>query len=65
MSEAITITPSLTMEEKEVTNPRALGLVELLHTQFNARRLELLELRNLRQAELDDGKKINTGDKRG
>jgi malate synthase len=57
MSEAITITPSLTMEEKEVTNPRALGLVELLHTQFNARRLELLELRNLRQAELDDGKK--------
>ena len=57
MSEAITIIPSLTMEEKEVINPRALGLVELLHTQFNSRRLELLELRNLRQAELDDGKK--------
>ena len=54
---SLLITPSLTMEEKEVTNPRALGLVELLHTQFNSRRLELLELRNLRQAELDDGKK--------
>ena len=55
MSEAITIIPSLSMEEKEVINPRALGLVELLHTQFNSRRLELLELRNQRQNELDDG----------
>ncbi len=39
----------------EVLNERALGLVGHLHGLFNTRRLELLERRRLRQAELDAG----------
>lgn len=40
----------------EVLNERALGLVRHLHDRFNARRLELLERRQQRQAEIDAGR---------
>lgn len=39
-----------------ILNERALSLVAHLHRQFNARRLDLLERRRQRQAELDAGK---------
>ena len=38
-------------------NPKTLALIELLHTKFNPRRLELLAKRKHRQDEIDDGKK--------
>ncbi len=38
-----------------ILNPDALALLIMLHRHFNPRRLELLELRGLRQRELDAG----------
>lgn len=40
----------------EILTPEALELVATLHRRFNARRLELLERRQQRQADLDAGK---------
>jgi malate synthase len=56
-------TPSGTLEflgkavqrADEVLTPRALALLEMLHCEFNARRLELLDTRTRRQRELDAG----------
>ena len=57
MSNNIRIIPTLSSEEQEILNPKTLALIELLHTKFNPRRLELLEKRKHRQDEIDDGKK--------
>lgn len=45
--------PALPPDLAAVLNPRALALVAELHRSFNGRRLELLDARRLRQAELD------------
>ena len=42
---------------EEVLTPEALALVGRLHRKFNARRLELLDLRLQRQARFDVGEK--------
>lgn len=39
----------------KILTPEALAFIEKLHEQFNARRLELLDKRQLRQKELDQG----------
>ena len=57
MSNNIRIIPTLSIEEQEILNPKTLELIELLHTKFNPRRLELLAERKHRQDEIDDGKK--------
>src|SRR5258708_30418948 len=41
---------------REILTPEALQLVAKLHRSFNGRRQELLERRNRRQEELDQGK---------
>jgi malate synthase len=46
----------MTPEYAEILTPPALEFIAALHRQFNARRLELLERRVIRQAELDAGK---------
>ena len=40
---------------EEVLSPKALGLLASLHRRFNARRLQLLEMRQRRQADIDRG----------
>ena len=57
MTNNIKIIPTLSTEEQEILNPKTLELIELLHTNFNPRRLELLAQRKHRQDEIDDGKK--------
>jgi len=57
MTNNIKIIPILSSEEQEILNPKTLELIELLHTNFNPRRLELLAQRKHRQDEIDDGKK--------
>ena len=57
MTNNIKIIPTLSSEEQEILNPKTLELMELLHTKFNPRRLELLAQRKHRQDEIDDGKK--------
>ena len=57
MTNNIKIIPTLSSEEQEILNPKTLELIELLHTSFNPRRLELLAQRKHRQDEIDDGKK--------
>ena len=57
MTNNIKIIPTLSSEEQQILNPKTLALLELLHTKFNPRRLELLAQRKHRQDEIDDGKK--------
>ena len=57
MTNNIKIIPTISSEEQQILNPKTLALLELLHTKFNPRRLELLEKRKHRQDEIDDGKK--------
>ncbi len=57
MTSNITIIPALSNEEQEILNPKTLELIELLHTKFNPRRLELLAQRKDRQDEINDGKR--------
>jgi len=57
MTNNIKIIPTLSSEEQQILNPKTLALLELLHTKFNPRRLELLAKRKHRQDEIDDGKK--------
>ena len=57
MTDNIKIIPTLSSEEQKILNPKTLELIELLHTKFNPRRLDLLAQRKHRQDEIDDGKK--------
>ena len=57
MTVNIKIIPTLSIEEQEILNPKTLELIELLHTKFNPRRLDLLAQRKHRQDEIDDGNK--------
>ena len=57
MTDNIKIIPTLSSEEQEILNPKTLELIELLHTKFNPRRLDLLAQRKHRQDEIDDGNK--------
>ena len=57
MTDNIKIIPTLSIEEQEILNPKTLELIELLHTKFDPRRLDLLAQRKHRQDEIDDGKK--------
>ena len=57
MTDYIKIIPTLSSEEQEILNPKTLELIELLHTKFNPRRLDLLAQRKHRQDEIDDGNK--------
>jgi malate synthase len=54
--DGIEITGTLPENFSEILVPEALKLVAKLHRTFNGRRKQLLERRNLRQAELDSGK---------
>src|ERR1700736_5822753 len=54
--DSIEITGTLPENFSEILVPEALKLVAKLHRTFNGRRKELLERRNRRQADLDDGK---------
>ncbi len=40
----------------EILTPEALDFLASLHRRFNARRLELMEMRSVRQAEIDSGR---------
>jgi len=51
----VQITGRMTPEYASVLTPEALAFLAALHRQFNARRLELLQRRVARQAELDAG----------
>ncbi len=55
--EGMKITGSFKPEYAEILTPEALRFLAKLHRKFDARRLELLERRALRQQELDAGKK--------
>lgn len=44
---------------EEILTPEALEFIEKLHTRFDKRRIELLEKRQVRQQELDSGKKLD------
>ena len=50
------ITGRITPEYAAILTPEALELIAKLHRAFNGRRRELLERRQVRQAELDSGK---------
>lgn len=52
----VQITGAMTPEYASILTPAALGFLVDLHRQFNARRLELLQRRVARQAQLDAGK---------
>jgi len=54
--DGIEITGTLPDNFSEILLPEALKLVAKLHRTFNGRRKELLERRNRRQADLDNGK---------
>ena len=54
--DGIEITGTLPENFSEILVPEALKLVAKLHRTFNGRRKELLERRNRRQADLDNGK---------
>ena len=49
------LSPDTQSSSSEILNPGALSLLIMLHRRFNARRLELLELRRFRQSQLDRG----------
>ena len=44
---------------ESILTPEALEFIEKLHTQFNSRRLDLLEKRQVRQKEIDAGKPLD------
>ena len=52
----VQITGAMTPEYASILTPAALGFLADLHRKFNGRRLELLQRRVARQAELDAGK---------
>ncbi|EFO80532.1 malate synthase [Oscillochloris trichoides DG-6] len=52
----MSISGAISPEFAEILTPEALDLVATLHRRFNARRIELLERRQQRQADLDAGK---------
>ncbi|WP_129631871.1 malate synthase A [Candidatus Oscillochloris fontis] len=52
----MSISGTISPEFAAILTPEALELVATLHRRFNARRIELLERRQQRQAELDAGK---------
>ncbi len=54
--EGVQITGRMTPEYADILTPEALAFLASLHRKFNARRLELLQRRTARQAELDAGK---------
>src|SRR5258707_14528753 len=54
--DGIEIAGTLSEHFSEILTPGALQLVAKLHRSFNGRRQELLERRNRRQEELDQGK---------
>src|SRR5258708_12781102 len=54
--DGIEIAGTLSENFREILTPGALQLVAKLHRSFNERRQELLERRNRRQEELDQGK---------
>src|SRR5260221_9224207 len=54
--DGIEIAGTLSENFREILTPGALQLVAKLHRSFNGRRQELLERRNRRQEELDQGK---------
>jgi len=54
--DGIEVTGTLPENFREILVPDALKLVAKLHRTFNGRRKELLERRNRRQADLDNGK---------
>ncbi|NTV62616.1 MAG: malate synthase A [Oscillochloris sp.] len=56
LPDGVTISGAITPEFAEILTPQALDLVAALHRRFNWRRLELLERRQVRQAELDAGR---------
>ena len=63
MSQSNTVTPEglellnpITKESADILTIEALEFLKKLHTQFNSRRLELLEKRQVRQKEIDGGK---------
>ena len=47
---------STTLEGADILTPEAQEFLAALHRRFNGRRLELLEARKVRQAEIDNGK---------
>jgi malate synthase len=55
MPEGVLIKGAMTPEYAQILTPEALTLLATLHRRFNARRLELLQRREARQAELDAG----------
>jgi malate synthase len=54
--EHVKISGKVTPEFREILTPEALAFIGDLHRQFNPTRLELLERRNARQAEINAGK---------
>jgi len=52
----VQVTGRMTPEYRDVLTTDAIAFLASLHRQFNARRLELLQRRVSRQAELDEGK---------
>lgn len=63
MSQSNTVTPEglelnapVTKETREILTIEALEFIKKLHAQFNPRRKELLERRQVRQKEIDQGK---------
>lgn len=53
--QGVTITGTVQEQHKKILTPQALAFLALLHRSFNATRKNLLERRNIRQAELDRG----------
>jgi len=56
LPDGVTISGAITPEFAAILTPQALDLVAALHRRFNWRRLELLERRQVRQAEIDAGR---------
>lgn len=55
----IKITADITPDMEKILTPEALEFVEKLHVKFNQRRRELLDRRQVRQKELNAGKKLD------
>ena len=55
----VTITGKTIERQEEVLTDAALALIELLHRDLNPKRLELLEARKARIAEIASGKELH------
>lgn len=55
----VTITGEAVPGMDNILTPEALDFIEKLHTRFNQRRVKLLERRQVRQKEIDAGKKLD------